>query len=328
MKKIIYLLLAISMFFFSCKSDKSSDINSNEITNSLIPNTVSITYEQAMIVPQEYWFFKGIEFNKFIDELRNKTISGKIQPFFPMSTITLTKQDITDKFESNENFKLDEIKNLVFEENWNLDSSKFVMTKKVQAYSLVREYTRKTRFATEEQVKAIIARYDFSKNPDKKFSELTLLQKDVAYEVALTNNDNPEWLEGIQVNHVKNVLIQKLISKQVQAYSFMLRDTLTALSYDEVKQRMGEETQTYINIDETTGNEDTVKVDKKIEPSEIVGIAFIEDWYIDNKTMQIYKDVKGIGLVREYTKEMQGQESQIARVIPFFVYFSNHKPNK
>jgi hypothetical protein len=250
-----------------------------------------------------------------------------------MSIIALTKQDIQEKFISAANpqgsgFSADEMKYLVFEEDWLLDTSKFIMNKKVTAYTLIREYIRTTRLNPAELTKSMVARYDFSKNKEKDFSKLTLLQKDVAYEVPLVNATNPEWLENIQVKHVINVLLAEALSGNEQAYSFMLRDTLTKLSVLEVKQRLGEETQIITNLDETTGETDSISVEKKIEPSEIVGIAFIEDWYIDKKTMQIYKDVKGIGLVREYTKYLDEQQSELARTIPFVMFFSNHAQGK
>lgn len=328
MKHIYFLIILIVSFFWSCNNSEKSSDNPKAHTNHLLPSTVSITYEQSMIVPEEYWFFKGIDFTKLVDEIQKKTISGKLQAFFPLTTIPLTKQDITDKFSNPENFKIPEIKYLVFDEEWDLDTSEFVMKKKVNGYTLIREYVRNSRLQTEELTKSMIARYDFSKNPDKKFSSLQLLAKDVAYEVALKNENNPEWLENIQVKHVINVLLSKALSKNTQAYSFMIRDSLTPLTKADLKLRLGEETQSYVNTDEATGEQDTITIDKKIEPSEITGVVFIEDWYIDYNTMQIFKDVKGIGLVREYMKFLDENQPELAKTIPFVMYVSNHQKGK
>lgn len=328
MKNSCYIVIIALLGLFSCKNSETENKSTQEHVNHLIPNKVSIMYEQSMIVPEEYWFFKGIDFQKFVSDLQSKTVSGKLSAFFPLSSIPLTKQDIQDRFANAENFKINEIKYVVFEEDWDLDTSTFLMKKKVNGYSLIREFIRSTRFETEEVTKSIIARYDFTKNPEKDFKKLQLLSKDVAYEVLLKNEANPEWLENIQVKHAINILLSKALSGTAQAYSFMIRDSLTPLTVSDLKIRLGEETQSYINVDETTGEEDTVSIDKKIEPNEITGVVFIEDWYIDNKTMQIYKDVKGIGLVREYVKYLDANEPEIAKTIPFIMYFSNHKKGK
>jgi hypothetical protein len=328
MKKIGFYIICLFITFTSCKNSDTSTKTNDEFVNALLPNKVSITYEQAMIVPTEYWFFKGIDFPKLVTELQQKTIDGKIIAYSPNSLIPLTKVDIEQKFKSADNFKIPEFKYLVFDEEWELDTAKFIMNKKVTSYTLVREYVRDSKYETESVAKSLIAKYDFSKNSPKKFSELQLLAKDVAYEVPLKNEANPEFLENIQVKHVIDVLLAKTLCGNVQAYSFMMRDSLTALPVSDIKLRLGEETESYVNVDETTGEQDTISVDKKIEPSEITGVAFIEDWYIDTKTMQIYKDVKGIALVREYMKYLDANEPEQAKTIPFVMFFKNHPKGK
>lgn len=327
MKKILYVFLAITIMVSACKEQKPSSQQTDcGIQNHLIPSTVSLVYEQNMVVPKEYaFFFKSIDFQKFLTDLLEKTTQGSITPFFPLSDIPLTKQDIADKLLT---FKKQECSYVLFDEEWFMDTATFIMSKKVRSYTLVREYMRKTPLGSEELTKSLLAKFVCTDSVEKKFSELTLLTKNVAYEVSLKNDFNPEYLENIQVKHVMNVLIAKALSGSTQTCSFMLRDSLQALTIDDVKLRLGEQTESYVDTDEITGAEDTVVIEKKIDPSEFTAVAFIEDWYVNPKTMHIYKDVKGIALVREYMKQLDGNEPEIVKTIPLVMYFSNHKDGK
>ncbi|HRS19376.1 MAG TPA: hypothetical protein P5243_07720, partial [Bacteroidales bacterium] len=253
------------------------------------------------------------------------TNKGIITPLFPLSDIPLTKTDISEKLIS---IPKQEIKYLLFDEEWFMDTAAFIMNKNVRSYTLVREYLRKTPFDSEEQSKSLIAKIPCIDTVSKSYKDLELLSKNVAYEVSLVNESNPEYLENIQVKHVMNVIIAKALSGSVPVYSFMLRDTLQLLTKEDVKMRLGELTESYVNVDETTGAEDTVTIEKKIDPSEFTALAFIEDWYINPKTMHIYKDVKGIALVRQYMKQLDGNEPEMVKTIPILMYFSNHTEGK
>lgn len=327
MKKKIYYIIACIAIVTACNQQKDNTTQTDCLNqNHLIPSTVSIVYEQAMEVPQEYaFFFKSIDFQKFLNDIITKSTQGTITPMFPFSDIPLSKQDITEKLAT---VNKQECKQLLFDEEWFMDTATFIMHKKVRSYTIVREYMRKTPFGTEELSKSVLAKIPCTDTIDKKFSELTLLAKNVSYEIPLKNEFNPEYLENIHVKHVMNVLIAKALSGKTKTYSFMLRDTLQLLPMEDIKLRLGEHTESFINIDETTGEEDTVSVAKQIDPSEFIGLAFIEDWYVNPKTMHIYKDVKGIALVREYMKMLDGSEPETVRTIPILMFFSNHNEGK
>ncbi|HOS85131.1 MAG TPA: hypothetical protein PK199_09470 [Bacteroidales bacterium] len=327
MKKLLYYVYALVVITSAC-TPKDTDTKDSDCgkQNHLIPSTVSLVYEQTMVVPQEYaFFFKTIDFQKLTSDIIEKSKKGTIVPLFPFSDIPLTKQDIEEKLST---VSIQECKYALFDEEWFMDTATFVMQKNVRSYTIVREYMRKTPLGTEELSKSLIAKIPCTDSVSKKFSELTLLAKNVAYEIPLVNEFNPEYLENIHVKHVMNILIAKALSGTTNAYSFMLRDTLQSLSAEDIKLRLGEQTESYVNIDETTGDEDSVKIEKKIDPSEYTGLAFIEDWYVNPKTMHIYKDVKGVALVREYMKQLDGNEPEKVKTIPLLMFFSNHKDGK
>src|SRR5574344_1003602 len=217
------------------------------------------------------------------------------------------------------------------QEEWAFDSAQFIMKKKVTSYSLIREYTRKDEYRGELPTKSIVARYEFKDTSTSKTKKpkLTLLAKDVSYEVPLVNNENPEFLENIQVNQVVKTIIEKAISGTVPCYSFNFRDSLQPRSHNEVLKLLGKETNCYTTVNEETGELDSTCVDKDIDFKEIQGLAFIEDWYLNNATMEIVKEVKGIAPIRQfYHTTDDNTQSELIKTIPFVMYLKNHDKGK
>ena len=235
------------------------------------------------------------------------------------------------KIKFKDQFSLDEQKSLLFEEEWAFDSALFLMTKKVTSYSLVREYTRKDEYRGEIPTKSIVARYEFKDTtPSKtKSLKLTLLAKDVSYEVPLVNIENPEFLENIQVNQVVKTIIEKAIGGTVPCYSFNFRDSLQSRGLDEVLESLGKNTYCYTIVNDETGELDSIWVEKDIDYKEIQGLAFIEDWYLNNTTMEIVKEVKGIAPIRQfYHVTDDNTQSELIKTIPFVMYLKNHDKGK
>lgn len=312
--------------FVSCKktTDKKQETT---FTNDLLAKKALITYEQEMIVPEEYFFFKSIDFPNFVNSLKTKTIEKEIQAYLPFSDIVCNNDDIQQKF--HDEFFLNEFSSLIFEEEWQLDSAQFIMNKKVNSYSLVRKYIRNDSYRGEIPTKSIVAKYDFSKSgfPTKTDTNFVLLAKDVAYEVPLVNEENPEFLENISVKQIAKVLVEKALSGTIDCYSFSFRDSLILHSPEEVKKDLGKETTCY--EEENEGIIDTICVDKDIDIGEICGVAFIEDWYVNKHTMEIYKDVKGIAPIRAfYHTPDNDTQSELVKSIPFVMYFKNHDKGK
>lgn len=326
MRKIV-VAICCAFCLFSCTNKKDSQ-SQHEFTNNLIAPKSCITYEQEMIVPEEYFFFKSINFKELLQELRQKSASKQITAYLPFSDIVCNDEDLQTKFidEFNEN----EFKTLIFNEEWELDTELFEMRKKVNSYSLVRHYVRQSEYVGSVQTKSIIARYDFSKLPkptpaDKAFR---LIASDVAYEVPLVNKENPEFLDDIQVKQVVKTIVEKAICGNVESYSFAYRDSLIQRTLDEVKQSLGKEIICYNTENDETNETDTLCIDKDIDLKEITGLAFIEDWYLNDSTMEILKDVKGIAPVRTYYHNTDDTQSELVKSIPFVMYLTNHDKGK
>lgn len=326
MKKLVVAAICI-VCLFSCKQ-KENKPTECEFTNNLIAPKSCITYEQEMIVPEEYFFFKSIDFKQLLRELKQKSTEKKITTYLPFSDIVCNDNDLQTKFsdEYNEN----EFKSLLFNEEWALDTAQFIMKKKVNSYSLVRQYVRNSEYVGKVQTKSIVARYDFTKEPmptvgDKSFR---LLAENVAYEVPLVNTENPEFLDDIQVKQVVKTIVGKAISGNVDCYSFAYRDSLILRDFDEVKQSLGKEIICYDTENTETNEIDTLCIDKEIDFKEFTGLAFIEDWYLNDSTMEIFKDVKGIAPVRTYYHNTDDTQSELVKSIPFVMYLKNHDKGK
>ncbi len=319
--KRIFVITSILLLFFACKHQEKEANSEKTFVNNLIASKACILYEQEMIVPEEYFFFKSIDFPKFINTLRTKSLNKEITAFVPFSDIECNDEDLQTKF--TEEFNPAEFQNLLFEEEWALDTAQFIMKKKVNAYSLVRQFMRTSEYVGTIKTKSVVAKYDFSKTgyPTKSDKNFKLLANDVAYEVSLVNEENPEFLDGIQVKQVAKTIIEKAICGNVTSYSFAYRDTLLLRTLDEVKQSLGQETICY-NEEDAEGNEtDTVCVEKDIDIKEITGLAFIEDWYLNDSTMEIVKDVKAIAPVRSYYHYTEdNSEPELVKSIPFVMY--------
>lgn len=318
MKNIVFFIVSIG-FFVACNSSRES-VKHDTPANALLPSTVSLSYLHTVDVPEEYSFFlKGIDYEKFAGEVFQKVKSGSIQPLYPFTAEPMPTDDIENKVLAT---KAHDCKEILFEEQWFLDAATFEMYKTISSYTLVKEQERFAANNSSELMKIPVCKIVQTELPDK--SKLKLLEKNVAYEVPLYNKDNPEFLENIMPKHVLNVFLEKALSESVPVYSFMLRDSLIALTIDDVKFRLGEGVELVAEYDSETGEEDTLRYEKKIDPQELSGLAFIEDWYIDETSMAIYKDVKAVALVREYYKFLDQNDPELVKVIPFMMFFSSH----
>ena len=83
-----------------------------------------------------------------------------------------------------------------------------------------------------------------------------------------------------------------------------------------------------VEQEEDSETADTVCIDKEIDLREIIGLAFIEDWYVNDSTMEILKEVKAIAPVRAYYHTTEDNQSELVKSIPFVMYLKNHGKGK
>ena len=336
MKKISFSILSVIIFtsiFIACNNSKTKQSQDNTVlTNHLVQNNIRVSYEYALYVPEEYWFMKGIPAQEFITQLYKKTAEGSVPVYLPLSNTPYPPHDAKLYFSKQENgsygIPIEEITNIVFTEEWILDTALFLMEKRVVEYSLVRQQTKETAEGKTEHVKTLIATYRFPDQTAKSFSDLQALDSDITYEVPLDNPIVSDWLEQIPVPHVVQVILDKILDGTQPTYSFMVRDTLIELTNKEVREKLGEQIYSEVYYDEETNQEEIISDTLSIDYSECKGFAFIEDWFIDTNTMCIYKKVSGIAPVREYAKILDQEDYELVRTIPCLTFFSDYSLTK
>lgn len=318
--KRVFLLPILFCCLVACNNNSSK--KESKFVNNLISPKSCITYEQDLVIPEEYFFFKSINTNAFLSTLATNVLTGKdivvYQPF--SKTDTYDKETITNIFGA---IDTKEYHTILFDEEWALDTAQFIMKKKVNSYSLVRQFNRQTVNGEIIPTKSVIASFNFTGEIDSVTTKgCKLLESNVAYEVPFVNEENPEFLDRMQVHHVAKTILDKALCGNIQSYSFSYRDTLLVREQDEVKESLGEGVVCYTNEDEE-GNVDTLCVEQKADIQEITGLAFIEDWYINESTMEIVKIVKGIAPVRTYYHFVENSEPELVKSIPFVMYLNS-----
>ena len=330
MKKIYfaYIYCCILILISCTGTDSTTQKSTTNLTNHLVQNTIHISYEYDLYVPQEYWFMKGISAQEFITNLYKKTAEGTVPVYLPLSNTPYPPEDAQLYFTKQENGKygipIEEVTNIVFTEEWILDTAQFLMEKRVVEYSLVRQQTKEVENGKKEHIKTLIATYKYPHVSKKTHTDLQLLTTDVTYEVPLDNPIVADWLDQIPVPHVVQVVLDKITDGTQPTYSFMVRDSLIELSNKEVREKLGEQIYSATYYDEETNQEEFFSDTLSIDYSECKGFAFIEDWFIDESNMQIYKKVSGIAPVREYAKILDQEDYELVRTIPCLTFFSNY----
>ncbi|MCF6366168.1 MAG: ankyrin repeat domain-containing protein [Bacteroidales bacterium] len=290
------------------------------------------------------------------NNIYNPALSEKeINEKFGAGLITLYMVDVETgeeyPIEVTAEANLNEIDGIEFYDDWFYNDKDFIFNKNVFSYSPIRHYLPEDYFDEAESRYKKIAFINFEKYNNKKSKKSIKKQaelfKKVKYEFFLYNEDaylnknniNPDinfqlskyekeeapfWSSFSKQKIVKSVL-NKVLSGKIDAYDFY---TGQKLKITDIYERFGanEEIEVW-DYDYNTGDEIVIKYKKEIYPDEIKSVIFIEDWYLDKKTLQIVKNVIGIAPVRRYEnyEESDIPESEVS--IPFVVYFKDVNKN-
>lgn len=333
MKKLTFLV-PIAFAIASCTNncpEESGSVSSNG--NDLLPNTVKIKYEHNLtdsLFTDRYSVFELSSFvNNFVEKALTEDlplydgldVSHKISKDEIQSTIgkridTLVDIDIntldTVVTIVENSFNKQELTRLFMLEEWSFNKEKFKMTKEVSRYAPIRVYLKDKGSAQKELVKNLLFWVKKKEEPKSK----KLLVKNYAYEFDLYNMSNPDWLQDLSVNRFVDIILNSVLEEKVTAYEFdFFSKEEKKLNLTEVRERLGATIENYV-----TDDMDTVQVIGNIYPDEIRSVIFVEDWYLDESTMAIIKDVKRIIPIRKYDRvdETTGEIEEV-KTIPFFV---------
>jgi hypothetical protein len=230
--------------------------------------------------------------------------------------------------------KPEEIAAFEFVEEWELNSSNFIFTKKVVAFNPLR--VLQDEYNYNQQVKRgtfyIIDTAFISNKPEEK-TKLTLVAN-IQYEFYIdkglveklnfkyADKSNPfEYIasgwNGVSHNSIIDIFSAIANHNIRPAYDFTTKQKLT---YEEVRKRLGMINDT-IRVDYMMdGSERQAIVQREFEPERIKSVIFIEDWYIDPETLHFEKQVKGIAPV---LYPLDTDKQKLPKRVPFVVYFNS-----
>lgn len=225
-----------------------------------------------------------------------------------------------------------EIKGLLFYDEWFFDEKEFLFTKNVLSYCPVRKY--RSEKEEDEWLFKKVAHFVFnniSKREKRKSQKRMVYLGRISYEFCIDNKlyfgiiddeDNGPYLEEINSPYwnsysrqkIRTLLINRVISGRSKAYDYVTND---ALSIEESKKKLGYKMQQMEYYDPATSKMKTINVETEIYKEDIKSLLFVEDWYIDPVSMRIHKEVIGIAPIRFYTTDETTEKKEVA----FVVYF-------
>jgi len=334
MKKIFFIsAIIVSVFIISsCNTSKNKK---QKLKNNLIAKNVIASYEFDLYPEVSEWI-KTLD-KKFVSIEIDKSLSQEIKTYNDddnLMSVNSIKQNLgilTDtqliEQENGEmkmniiksDLDINSIKSLYFKEKWFYNQDSSVFTKNIIWYSPVRYYYK---YDTIKYTKRWIYRIK-NDNFNKKTSKQ--IAKNIIYEVDFNVDTSTTQIEGLDNKQFVDILINNAINKKIKCYDAMSTKELTV---EQINNELGNTTDTIFVEDPETGEISTKIAPGIIDKSEIKGLMFIENWYLDTVSFNIRKEILGIAPIRFVEKYFEDSEKpEITKKIPFVYYFTNKKPN-
>jgi ankyrin repeat protein len=227
-----------------------------------------------------------------------------------------------------EGYGLDSLTVLHFYETWNFDLSEFTFKKDVFSYSPGIRFYRDEDLEQENPVYKLTG---YVLNDNNIPTDKMELLKKIKYEYFIEDPTDEEFeiIPNIEENKAlfpssynkkkfKDELFELVTTGTVKAYDF---HNGQKLSNEEINERLKIYSDTVLLMDVETG-ELFEALDEKITGSEdIKSFVFLENWYLDSKSLSIKKDVIGIAPVVYYEDRRNDDDYVIRRKILFTLYF-------
>ncbi len=308
MRFLFIFLIAIT--FISCKNEVKENVILKRV-NLLLPTSVPVSqlfvFDTTIINWQNS--LKSSNIIKQVFEKYNKLQLNVFDPNTDDSILTkYNNEQVNNNLGVNSVlFNCNEIKGLFFKEEWLVDTANtIVFEKKVVSWSPVRYFKRNN-----EELKKLV--FKISGNEASE-----LLAKNVIYEFNLEDTINPYFVKNIDVLRLSNLIISEAVSGKIKAFNPSNIDE--EFSKLQIKQKLGENTDTIITENLVTFETSKQIIKSEINPYEIKSLIFIEDWYYNPKTFAIKKVIKGIAPVRHYFKIDEPVKSVV-----FVMFLGNEK---
>ncbi len=304
--KIIKNSILIVLFAISMQACTQST-PTKEYHNELLADAVKVQNLQSIIDDKNPEWMYGISpeglYDLIIEPIMNleKDVYYTDVPLGMKSSANKTREDIRNEILQNcegGDCPKEEFHKLYFLEEWDFNSQEFHMSKNVIAYMPVRRFLRNGGEEVHQALFQIIQEKE--KKPN---NELTKLGSNLKYEYNFDSKEYTDEVIGLDKIKFINYVFDGIIDKMIKPYepTYLVDNKKT--TFQSIK-----------DLEDICGE----SLDSKTLRSKVSSIIFVEDWFVDKKTLYISKKVKGMGFVKT---EYNWQTKQTSKDILFFLFF-------
>jgi len=333
----IYLLGLSALFLFSCTQTPKTEVRTDtqiSKTNDLLSAEVVVKdYINIKSNDNPDWVKSAVD-NKVISTILDIAISGEVTVNtvdegeavpLPFNEIKWNLGAVSDtqQIEISENVfidtlistpaKVEQVEGLFFKENWIFDADNFSFTKQISEYLPVREYYKMLFDGTEKPVnksKQLVFKVindNNSKNFEKIASDVTT--------AFYFDAETPNLINGLDVLRFSNYLLDYAYKNKKDVYDI---NEGTKLSFDDIEYALGAGSDT-VQMEISPGNFKETVLEYEPDASEIIGVVFVENWYLDKQTLSFKKEVTGIAPIRRFNDVDPEGESFTKTTIPYLI---------
>jgi hypothetical protein len=267
--------------------------DSGKSTNVLTGNETNIWYVAGLdnsTTPAEW--ISDLDLNKLYEIAFKPILSGEFevhspnQHYFTANQVSLEKIHDNLGWENNSK-KFDDLKELFFHEKWSLSNNLKSFEKDIVYWCPVRVWKPR------ENSDDVYKRKCFYVKP-KSDKKGTLVGKSVFTEFDFSNPTSYPYWYGFDPHKFTNLILDNIQKGDLKVYDpvYIVDKSTRELDAENLEKLIGES----LNADNLRKN--------------IWSFIFEENWYIDQASLNIYKDVKSIGFVKKYWENGE-QKSKI-----------------
>lgn len=326
MKNLLYIVVIV-IAFASCKTEKKT-IEAQKLAEKL---TYSVNLENPV---NNLPVLTNFDNKGFIDNILAKIKDSLVQAYkFNVNVKTeITFADVEKNFGAGAeqrvvefedgqmrevliqmDIRSQEVKDLIFIENWNFDENNLQITKDVKGISVIRPI----HDAYDSLLIYMTTPFMVYFNDSAKHVKNIVCQR-AEYTVKLSKCDSL-FIDYATFDSKKliDLMLEKVLNKDIPAYDYFSAEK-TKLSKDEILDYFdaGEKTVLVENIE--TGEMEEKTTNEEIHKDQITELVFIEEWSYDKENFNFEKKIIAYGPVREYYKPSRPDK---LRTVPFLIYF-------
>ncbi len=291
-KKLITLILLSALFSATSCNEK------NEQKNLLLADEVNTTCVTELVNEINPDWVKGFDRLKFFKTVFDITMAEKvrvrggmqIEDTISTSNFVYTGEDVKKTMENHvDTFDLNLIKEIRFLEKWNLNSKTFKFTKEVNAWSPIKIW---------EQDEKTMKQMVFFVYPEIK-EKGKLIAQNIIYEHPWYQ-EYPNLYTGFDQIKFLQKIIDGVKSGTLKVYDpiYIVDKSKRPFNLDQLKAHV------QVDLNPLSLND------------YVYSIVFEEDWYFNEETFAITKDVKSIALIKADFSTEELKKSFMFFIIP------------